>query len=135
MIICIGINGFGCIGCLVMCVVVECNDIEVVVINDLLDMDYIVYLLKYDLIYGLFDGEVIVDNNSLVVNGKIICIIFERDLVVFKWDEVDVDVVVELIGLFLIKEIVVKYIEVGVKKVVMFVFFKDDMFMFVMGVN
>lgn len=135
MIICIGINGFGCIGCLVMCVVVVCEDIEVVVINDLLDIDYIVYFLKYDLIYGLFDGEIKVDNNNFVVNGKNICIILERDFVLLKWNDVDVDVVVEFMGLFLMKDIVVKYIEVGVKKVVMFVLFKDDMLMFVMGVN
>tara|TARA_B100000035_G_C20921708_1_gene518798 strand:- start:55 stop:999 length:945 start_codon:yes stop_codon:yes gene_type:complete len=113
----------------------ERNDIEVVAINDLLDTDYIAYLLKYDSTHGLFDGEVTVDNNSLVVNGKTIRITSERDPAALKWDEVDVDVVVESTGLFLTKETAAKHIEAGAKKVVMSAPSKDDTPMFVMGVN
>ena len=103
MTIRIGINGFGRIGRLVMRAAAERNDIEVVAINDLLDTDYIAYLLKYDSTHGLFDGEVTVDNNNLVVNGKTIRITSERDPAALKWNEVDVDVVVESTGLFLTK--------------------------------
>ena len=135
MTIRIGINGFGRIGRLVMRAAAERNDIEVVAINDLLDTDYIAYLLKYDSTHGLFDGEVTVDNNSLVVNGKTIRITSERDPAALKWDEVDVDVVVESTGLFLTKETASKHIEAGAKKVVMSAPSKDDTPMFVMGVN
>ncbi|WP_370133819.1 type I glyceraldehyde-3-phosphate dehydrogenase [Alteromonas sp.] len=135
MTIRIGINGFGRIGRLVMRAAAERNDIEVVAINDLLDTDYIAYLLKYDSTHGLFDGEVSVDNNSLVVNGKTIRITSERDPAALKWDEVDVDVVVESTGLFLTKETAAKHIEAGAKKVVMSAPSKDDTPMFVMGVN
>ena len=135
MTIRIGINGFGRIGRLVMRAAAERNDIEVVAINDLLDTDYIAYLLKYDSTHGLFDGEVTVDNNSLVVNGKTIRITSERDPATLKWDEVDVDVVVESTGLFLTKETAAKHIEAGAKKVVMSAPSKDDTPMFVMGVN
>ena len=135
MTIRIGINGFGRIGRLVMRAAAERNDIEVVAINDLLDTDYIAYLLKYDSTHGLFDGEVTVDNNSLVVNGKTIRITSERDPAALKWDEVDVDVVVESTGLFLTKETAAKHIEAGAKKVVMSAPSKDDTPMFVMGVN
>ena len=113
----------------------ERNDIEVVAINDLLDTDYIAYLLKYDSTHGLFDGEVTVDNNNLVVNGKTIRITSERDPAALKWNEVDVDVVVESTGLFLTKETAAKHIEAGAKKVVMSAPSKDDTPMFVMGVN
>ncbi|AFT78778.1 glyceraldehyde-3-phosphate dehydrogenase [Alteromonas macleodii str. 'Black Sea 11'] len=135
MTIRIGINGFGRIGRLVMRAAAERNDIEVVAINDLLDTDYIAYLLKYDSTHGLFDGEVTVDNNSLVVNGKTIRITSERDPAALKWDEVGVDVVVESTGLFLTKETAAKHIEAGAKKVVMSAPSKDDTPMFVMGVN
>ena len=135
MTIRIGINGFGRIGRLVMRAAAERNDIEVVAINDLLDTDYIAYLLKYDSTHGLFDGEVTVDNNSLVVNGKTIRITSERDPAALKWDEVNVDVVVESTGLFLTKENAAKHIEAGAKKVVMSAPSKDDTPMFVMGVN
>ncbi|WP_334020319.1 type I glyceraldehyde-3-phosphate dehydrogenase [Alteromonas sp. S015] len=135
MTIRIGINGFGRIGRLVMRAAAERNDIEVVAINDLLDTDYIAYLLKYDSTHGLFDGEVTVDNNSLIVNGKTIRITSERDPATLKWDEVDVDVVVESTGLFLTKETAAKHIEAGAKKVVMSAPSKDDTPMFVMGVN
>jgi glyceraldehyde 3-phosphate dehydrogenase len=135
MTIRIGINGFGRIGRLVMRAAAERNDIEVVAINDLLDTDYIAYLLKYDSTHGLFDGEVTVDNNSLVVNGKTIRITSERDPAALKWDEVGVDVVVESTGLFLTKETAAKHIDAGAKKVVMSAPSKDDTPMFVMGVN
>ena len=135
MTIRIGINGFGRIGRLVMRAAAERNDIEVVAINDLLDTDYIAYLLKYDSTHGLFDGEVTVDNNNLVVNGKTIRITSERDPAALMWNEVDVDVVVESTGLFLTKETAAKHIEAGAKKVVMSAPSKDDTPMFVMGVN
>jgi len=135
MTIRIGINGFGRIGRLVMRAAAERDDIEVVAINDLLDTDYIAYLLKYDSTHGLFDGEVTVDNNNLVVNGKTIRITSERDPAALKWNEVDVDVVVESTGLFLTKETASKHIEAGAKKVVMSAPSKDDTPMFVMGVN
>ena len=135
MTIRIGINGFGRIGRLVMRAAAERQDIEVVAINDLLDTDYIAYLLKYDSTHGLFYGEVTVDNNSLIVNGKTIRITSERDPAALKWNDVDVDVVVESTGLFLTKETAAKHIEAGAKKVVMSAPSKDDTPMFVMGVN
>lgn len=135
MTIRIGINGFGRIGRLVMRAAAERNDIEVVAINDLLDTDYIAYLLKYDSTHGLFDGEIKVDNNNLVVNGKNIRITSERDPASLKWNDVDVDVVVESTGLFLTKDTAAKHIEAGAKKVVMSAPSKDDTPMFVMGVN
>lgn len=135
MTIRIGINGFGRIGRLVMRAAAAREDIEVVAINDLLDTDYIAYLLKYDSTHGLFDGEVNVDNNDLVVNGKTIRITSEKNPSDLKWNEVDVDVVVESTGLFLTKETAAKHIEAGAKKVVMSAPSKDDTPMFVMGVN
>jgi glyceraldehyde 3-phosphate dehydrogenase len=135
MTIRIGINGFGRIGRLVMRAATTREDIEVVAINDLLDTDYIAYLLKYDSTHGLFDGEISVDNNNLVVNGKTIRITSEKDPAALKWDEVDVDVVVESTGLFLTKDTAAKHIEAGAKKVVMSAPSKDDTPMFVMGVN
>ncbi|NDV90607.1 type I glyceraldehyde-3-phosphate dehydrogenase [Alteromonas sp. 345S023] len=135
MTIRIGINGFGRIGRLVMRAATAREDIEVVAINDLLDTDYIAYLLKYDSTHGLFDGEISVDNNNLVVNGKTIRITSEKDPASLKWDEVDVDVVVESTGLFLTKDTAAKHIEAGAKKVVMSAPSKDDTPMFVMGVN
>ena len=135
MTIRIGINGFGRIGRLVMRAAAAREDIEVVAINDLLDTDYIAYLLKYDSTHGLFDGEIKVDNNNLVVNGKNIRITSERDPASLKWNDVDVDVVVESTGLFLTKDTAAKHIEAGAKKVVMSAPSKDDTPMFVMGVN
>ena len=131
----VGINGFGRIGRLVMRAAAAREDIEVVAINDLLDTDYIAYLLKYDSTHGLFDGEIKVDNNNLVVNGKNIRITSERDPASLKWNDVDVDVVIESTGLFLTKDTAAKHIEAGAKKVVMSAPSKDDTPMFVMGVN
>ncbi len=135
MTIRIGINGFGRIGRLVMRAAAEREDIEVVAINDLLDTDYIAYLLKYDSTHGLFNGEVKVDNNNLIVNGKAIRITSERNPADLKWGDVDVDVVVESTGLFLTQETAAKHIEAGAKKVVMSAPSKDATPMFVMGVN
>jgi glyceraldehyde 3-phosphate dehydrogenase len=111
------------------------QDIEIVAINDLLDPDYIAYLLKYDSTHGIFDADVSVDNGHLIVNGKKIRVTSERDPAQLKWSEVDADVVVESTGLFLTKETASKHIEAGAKKVVMSAPSKDDTPMFVMGVN
>ncbi|AXR06827.1 type I glyceraldehyde-3-phosphate dehydrogenase [Salinimonas sediminis] len=131
----IGINGFGRIGRLVMRAATLRDDIEVVAINDLMDPDYIAYLLKYDSTHGIFDGEIAVDNNNLIVNGKSIRVTNEKDPAALAWNEVDVDVVVESTGLFLTKETAQKHIDAGAKKVVMSAPSKDDTPMFVMGVN
>lgn len=135
MTIRIGINGFGRIGRLVMRAATTRDDIEVVAINDLLDTDYIAYLLKYDSTHGMFDGDIKVDNNQLIVNGKSIRITSERDPANLAWGDVGVDVVVESTGLFLTKDTAAKHIEAGAKKVVMSAPSKDDTPMFVMGVN
>lgn len=135
MTIRIGINGFGRIGRLVMRAATTRDDIEVVAINDLLDTDYIAYLLKYDSTHGIFNGDIKVDNNQLIVNGKSIRITSERDPANLAWGDVGVDVVVESTGLFLTKDTAAKHIEAGAKKVVMSAPSKDDTPMFVMGVN
>lgn len=131
----IGINGFGRIGRLVMRAATLRDDIEVVAINDLMDPDYIAYLLKYDSTHGIFDGEITLENNNLVVNGKTIRVTNEKDPADLAWGDVDVDVVVESTGLFLTKETAQKHIDAGAKKVVMSAPSKDDTPMFVMGVN
>ncbi|MEW9796705.1 type I glyceraldehyde-3-phosphate dehydrogenase [Alteromonas sp. CYL-A6] len=131
----IGINGFGRIGRLVLRAAAQRDDIEVVAINDLLDTDYIAYLLKYDSTHGIFNGEISVDNNNLIVNGKTIRVTSEKDPAQLKWGDVGVDVVVESTGLFLTKETASKHLEAGAKKVVMSAPSKDDTPMFVMGVN
>lgn len=131
----IGINGFGRIGRLVMRAAASRDDIEVVAINDLLDTDYIAYLLKYDSTHGIFDGDITVDNNNLVVNGKTIRVTSEKDPAALKWDDVGVDVVVESTGLFLTKDKAAAHIQAGAKKVVLSAPSKDDTPMFVMGVN
>lgn len=135
MTIRIGINGFGRIGRLVMRAAQQRDDIEVVAINDLLDTDYIAYMLKYDSTHGVFDGEIAVDNNNLVVNGKTIRVTSERNPADLAWGDVNVDVVVESTGLFLTKETAAAHLEAGAKKVVMSAPSKDDTPMFVMGVN
>ncbi len=135
MTIRIGINGFGRIGRLVMRAAEQRDDIEVVAINDLLDLDYIAYMLKYDSTHGIFDGEIKVDNNQLIVNGKTIRVTSEKNPADLAWGEVNVDVVVESTGLFLTKETANAHLEAGAKKVVMSAPSKDDTPMFVMGVN
>lgn len=131
----IGINGFGRIGRLVFRRAVQLDDVEVVGINDLLDVDYIAYMLKYDSTHGLFKGDVSVSDGNLVVNGKTIRVTAETNPANLKWDEVDAEYVVESTGLFLTKETVQGHLDAGAKKVVMSAPSKDDTPMFVMGVN
>ena len=133
----LGINGFGRIGRMVFRAAVENfpNDIEVVGINDLLEPDYLAYMLKYDSVHGPFQGEVSVEGNTLIVNGKKIRLTAEMDPANLKWNEVGADVVVESTGLFLTDEKARKHIEAGAKKVIMSAPSKDATPMFVYGVN
>ena len=131
----IGINGFGRIGRFVFRAAVERDDIEVVGINDLIDIDYMAYMLKYDSTHGRFNGTVDVVDGQLIVNGKNVRVSAERNPSNLKWDEIDVDVVVESTGLFLTDETARKHIEAGAKKVVLSAPSKDDTPMFVCGVN
>lgn len=136
MTIKLGINGFGRIGRMVFRAAVQnFSDIEVVGINDLLEPDYLAYMLKYDSVHGRFKGEVSVDGNTLVVNGKRIRLTAERDPANLKWNEVGADVVLESTGLFLTKETAEKHIAAGAKKVLLSAPSKDDTPMFVYGVN
>lgn len=135
MAIKVGINGFGRIGRFVFRASVERNDIEVVGINDLIDVDYMAYMLKYDSTHGRFKGTVEVVDGNLVVNGKTVRVTAERNPADLKWDEVGAEVVVESTGLFLTDETARKHIEAGAKKVVMSAPSKDGTPMFVMGVN
>ena len=111
------------------------DDVEVVGINDLLDPDYLAYMLRYDSVHGRFKGEIAIDGNTLVVNGSRIRLSAERDPSELNWGELDVDVVVESTGLFLTKETAQKHIDAGAKKVIMSAPSKDDTPMFVFGVN
>ncbi|MGB0938092.1 MAG: type I glyceraldehyde-3-phosphate dehydrogenase [Colwellia sp.] len=131
----IGINGFGRIGRFVFRAAIERNNIEVVGINDLMDIEYMAYMLKYDSTHGRFKGTVEVVNNQLVVNGNVVRVTAERDPANLKWNEVDADVVIESTGLFLTDETARKHIEAGAKKVVLSAPSKDDTPMFVCGVN
>jgi len=132
----IGINGFGRIGRMVFrAAIANFKEIEVVGINDLLEPDYLAYMLKYDSVHGKFDGEVSVEGNTLVVNGKKIRLTAERDPAALKWNEVGADIVVESTGLFLDKAGAEKHLAAGAKKVVMSAPSKDDTPMFVFGVN
>ncbi len=131
----VGINGFGRIGRLVFRAAVKRADIEVVGINDLIDVDYMAYMLLYDSTHGRFDGEVEVKGGNLVVNGKEIRVTAERDPGNLKWGDVGAEYVVESTGLFLTDETARKHIEAGAKKVVLSAPSKDDTPMFVMGVN
>jgi glyceraldehyde 3-phosphate dehydrogenase len=136
MTIKVGINGFGRIGRMVFRAAVQnFSDIEIVGINDLLEPDYLAYMLKYDSVHGRFKGEVSVDGNTLIVNGKRIRLTAVKDPAELKWDEVDADVVIEATGLFLTKETAAKHIAAGAKKVMMSAPSKDDTPMFVFGVN
>ncbi|MCE3076698.1 type I glyceraldehyde-3-phosphate dehydrogenase [Chryseobacterium gwangjuense] len=131
----VGINGFGRIGRLVFRAMTERDNIEVVGINDLIDATYMAYMLKYDSVHGIFPGEVSVEGNDLVVNGKRIRVTAERDPSNLKWNEIGADYVVESTGLFLDKESAAKHITAGAKKVILSAPSKDDTPMFVMGVN
>ena len=136
MTIKIGINGFGRIGRMAFrAVAQEFNDMEIVAINDLLDADYLAYMLKHDSVHGRFDGEVSVDNGALIVNGKKIRLTAERNPADLKWNEVDVDIVLECTGFFLTEETCQAHIDAGAKKVVQSAPSKDGTPMFVFGVN
>lgn len=131
----VGINGFGRIGRLVFRAMTERENIEVVGINDLIDAEYMAYMLKYDSVHGKFKGEVSVEGNNLVVNGKTIRVTAERDPNNLKWNEVGAEYIVESTGLFLSKDTAQAHINAGAKKVVLSAPSKDDTPMFVMGVN
>lgn len=131
----IGINGFGRIGRFVFRVAVANENIEVVGINDLIDVDYMAYMLKYDSTHGRFNGTVEVKDGALIVNGKSIRVTAERNPADLKWGEVGAEYVVESTGLFLTKDKAQGHIDAGAKKVVMSAPSKDDTPMFVMGVN
>jgi glyceraldehyde 3-phosphate dehydrogenase len=136
MTIKIGINGFGRIGRNVLRSALQnFSDIEVVGINDLLEPEYLAYMLQYDSVHGRFKGEVSVEGNTLVINGKKIRLTQERDPANLKWNEVGADVVIESTGLFLDKASAQKHIDAGAKKVIMSAPSKDDTPMFVFGVN
>ena len=136
MTIKVGINGFGRIGRMVFRAATQnFSDIEIVGINDLLEPDYLAYMLSYDSVHGRFKGTVSVEGNTLIVNGKKIRLTAVKDPAELKWNEVGADVVVESTGLFLTKETAQKHIDAGAKKVIMSAPSKDDTPMFVFGVN
>jgi glyceraldehyde 3-phosphate dehydrogenase len=135
MTIRVGINGFGRIGRLVFRRAVSQEDIEVVAINDLIDVDYIAYMLRHDSTHGRFQGTVEVNNGALVVNGKPIRISAQRSPADLRWDEVGVDTVLEATGFFLTDETARQHLQAGAAKVVISAPSKDDTPMFVMGVN
>lgn len=131
----IGINGFGRIGRLVFRAAAKRSDVQVVGINDLIDIDYMAYMLKYDSTHGRFNGEVEIKDGQLVVDGTVIRVTSERDPANLKWDAVGAEYVVDSTGLFLTKESAKGHLAAGAKKVVMSAPSKDDTPMFVMGVN
>ena len=131
----IGINGFGRIGRLAFRAAIERPDIEVVGINDLVEPDYMAYMLKYDSTHGPFKGTIAVEGGHLVVNGKTIRVTAEKDPANLKWGEIGAEVIIESTGLFLTQETAQKHIDAGAKKVVMSAPAKDDTPTFVMGVN
>ncbi|SFK14903.1 type I glyceraldehyde-3-phosphate dehydrogenase [Methylophaga sulfidovorans] len=136
MTIRVGINGFGRIGRMAFrAAIKDFTDIEVVAINDLLDPEYLAYMLKYDSVHGRFHGEVEVRDGNLVVNGKTIRITAERNPADLKWDEVGADLVIECTGFFLTEESCQAHIDAGAKKVVQSAPSKDHTPMFVYGVN
>ena len=133
----VGINGFGRIGRMVFRAAVQnfSDDIQIVGINDLLDPDYLAYMLKYDSVHGKFEGDVAVEGNYMIVNGNKIRLTAEKDPANLKWNEVDADVVVESTGFFLTEETASAHIAAGAKKVIMSAPSKDATPMFVYGVN
>ena len=135
MTIRIGINGFGRIGRLAFRQAVSMDDVEVVAVNDLIDVDYLAYLLRYDSTHRKFPGDVKVENNNLVVNGKSIRITAERDPNQLKWGDIGADYVLESTGFFLTDDKARAHINAGAKRVVMSAPSKDETPMFVMGVN
>jgi glyceraldehyde 3-phosphate dehydrogenase len=137
MTIKVGINGFGRIGRNVLRAAVQNfgDDIEIVAINDLLEPDYLAYMLQYDSVHGRFKGSIAVDGTTLIVNGKKIRLTAERDPAALKWDEVGAEVVIESTGIFLTKDGAQKHLDAGARKVIMSAPSKDDTPMFVYGVN
>ena len=137
MAIKVGINGFGRIGRNVLRSAVEnfADDIEIVAINDLLEPDYLAYMLQYDSVHGRFKGEAKIEGDALVVNGKKIRLTQERDPAALKWDAVGAEVVIESTGLFLDKATAQKHLDAGARKVILSAPSKDDTPMFVYGVN
>ncbi len=136
MAIKVGINGFGRIGRMVFRAAVQnFADIEIVGINDLLEPDYLAYMLRYDSVHGRFKGDIAVEGNTLIVNGKKIRLTQLRDPAELKWNEVGADIVIEATGLFLDKATAEKHLKAGAKKVIMSAPSKDDTPMFVFGVN
>jgi glyceraldehyde 3-phosphate dehydrogenase len=136
MAIKVGINGFGRIGRMAFrAIAKDFKDIEVVAINDLLDPEYLAYMLKYDSVHGNFNGDISVEGSNLIVNGKKIRLTAEREPSNLKWNEVGADIVIECTGFFLTKETCQKHIDAGAKKVVQSAPSKDDTPMFVYGVN
>jgi glyceraldehyde 3-phosphate dehydrogenase len=131
----IGINGFGRIGRLAFRAAIERPGVEVVGINDLVEPDYMAYMLKYDSTHGPFKGTIAVEGGHLVVNGKTIRVTAEKDPANLKWNEVGAEIIIESTGLFLTQETAQKHIDAGAKKVVMSAPAKDDTPTFVMGVN
>ncbi|MBQ5435110.1 MAG: type I glyceraldehyde-3-phosphate dehydrogenase, partial [Bacteroidales bacterium] len=131
----VGINGFGRIGRLVFRAAQKRDDIVVVGINDLIDVEYMAYMLKYDTMHGQFDGSVEIKNGNLVVNGNEIRVTAEKDPANLRWNEVGAEYVVESTGLFLTKEKAEAHLKAGAKRVVMSAPSKDDTPMFVYGVN
>ncbi|MFA7687470.1 MAG: type I glyceraldehyde-3-phosphate dehydrogenase [Moheibacter sp.] len=131
----VGINGFGRIGGLVFNAMLERDNIEIVGINDLINAEYMAYMMKYDSVHGRFDGEIKIEGDNLVVNGKTIRITSERDPNNLKWNEIGADYIVESTGLFLSKDTAQAHINAGAKKVILSAPSKDDTPMFVMGVN
>jgi glyceraldehyde 3-phosphate dehydrogenase len=136
MTIKVGINGFGRIGRMVFrAVAKDFKDIEIVGINDLLDADYLAYMLKYDSVHGRFDGEVTSDANNMIVDGRKIRLTAERDPADLKWGDVGAEIVIDCTGFFLTEESCQKHIDAGAKKVVQSAPSKDGTPMFVYGVN
>ena len=136
MAIKVGINGFGRIGRMAFrAIAKDFKDIEVVGINDLLEADYLAYMLQYDSVHGNFDGDISVEGNNLVVNGKKIRLTAERDPANLKWGDIGADLVIECTGFFLTEETCQKHIDAGAKKVVQSAPSKDGTPMFVYGVN
>ena len=136
MTIKIGINGFGRIGRMVFRAAVQnFADVEIVAINDLLEPDYLAYMLRYDSVHGRFGGDIVVDGNTLVVAGKRIRLTQEKDPANLKWGDIGAAVVIESTGLFLTKESAQKHLDAGAKKVILSAPSKDDTPMFVFGVN
>lgn len=137
MTIKVGINGFGRIGRNVLRSAVQNfgSDIQIVAINDLLEPDYLAYMLQYDSVHGRFEGKVSVEGGQLIVNGNKIRLTAERDPSALKWDEVGAEVVIESTGIFLTKEGAQKHLDAGAKKVILSAPSKDDTPMFVFGVN